>query len=149
LERTFEAFWLIGFGLFKKVYLTGDRALRDAVDRLCFCGREDSQVKIMGYRVELGEVEHALMQVSGAAFALADIAVRDGIEELFAVLPAALSAEKRSIREALSRVLPAYMLPRRYVFAVDLPRNASGKLDRVALRQQLGTRLTPPAAAAR
>jgi amino acid adenylation domain-containing protein len=120
----------------RRWYRTGDRALRDASNRLCFAGREDTQVKIMGYRVELGEVEHALMQVSGATFAMADIALRDGIEELYAVLPTALASEKQRIREALARLLPGYMLPRRYIFASDLPRNANGKLDRSAVRQR-------------
>lgn len=118
-------------------YHTGDRALCDAAGCAHFLGREDNQVKIMGYRVELSEVEHALMQVSGAAYAMADIFVRDGIEELVAVLPAALRDQKRLIREALALRLPAYMLPRRYMFASQFPRNASGKLDRKALRQQL------------
>lgn len=121
-------------------YRTGDRALCDADGCAHFLGREDNQVKIMGYRVELAEVEHALMQVSGAAHVMADIVVRDGLEELFAVLPAALSDQKSAIREALAQRLPAYMLPRRYIFATEFPRNTSGKLDRKALREQVQNR---------
>jgi acyl-CoA synthetase (AMP-forming)/AMP-acid ligase II len=68
---------------------------------------------------------------------MADLAVRNGVEELYAVLPAALSDQKKTIREALADLLPAYMLPRRYVFVSSLPRNASGKLDRAALREQV------------
>jgi acyl-CoA synthetase (AMP-forming)/AMP-acid ligase II len=68
---------------------------------------------------------------------MADIIVRDGLEELVAILPAGLSDRKRSIREALAQRLPAYMLPRRYLFTTQFPLNASGKLDRKALRQQV------------
>jgi D-alanine--poly(phosphoribitol) ligase subunit 1 len=120
-------------------YRTGDLATRDAAGCVHFGGREDTQVKIMGYRVELGEIEHALMRVSGAAQVMADIVERNGVEELFAVLPAALADQKKPIREALASLLPAYMLPRRYVFATSFPRDASGKLDRNALRERVSS----------
>ena len=115
-------------------YRTGDVALRDAAGQLQFLGRDDAQVKIMGYRVELGEVEHALLQASGAAAALAGVLERDGVPELYAALPGELAPHKRAIREALRARLPGYMQPRRYVFLPSFPRNASGKLDRKAVQ---------------
>ncbi|HVU04660.1 MAG TPA: amino acid adenylation domain-containing protein [Polyangiaceae bacterium] len=119
-------------------YRTGDLVLRDARGHVQFLGREDFQVKIMGYRVELGEIEHALMKASGAAQAVADVAViRNGMEELYAVLPKALRPEKKRIREALKLALPPYMLPRHYVFSDELPLNANGKVDRRALKARV------------
>ncbi|HEX7478095.1 MAG TPA: amino acid adenylation domain-containing protein [Polyangiales bacterium] len=119
-------------------YRTGDVVVLDARGQLQFLGREDSQVKIMGYRVELGEIEHALLKASGAAQVLCDVAVlRNGVEELFAVLPEQVGAQKRAIRDELKRLLPSYMWPRQYFFVNSFPCNASGKLDRRALRERI------------
>jgi mycobactin phenyloxazoline synthetase len=132
-------------------YRTGDLALRDQAGRLQFLGREDFQVKIMGHRIELGEIEHALERASGAAQAIAGVApVRNGVDEIFAVLPLHLGPEKKAIRERLKQLLPHYMLPRHYLFRDQLPVNSNGKIDRPALRALMlasetsdSTRATP------
>jgi acyl-coenzyme A synthetase/AMP-(fatty) acid ligase len=119
-------------------YDTGDIAQLDQAGLLQFVGRDDGQVKIMGYRVELGEVEHALVRVTGAAQLMVEkVMLASGVEELVAVLPAAFASEKKRIRVELQKLLPTYMLPRRYVFTQNFPRNSNGKLDRNALRNQV------------
>lgn len=133
-QLTSERFVTVGN---RSLYRTGDLAQLGADGVLQFVGRDDGQVKIMGYRVELGEVEHALLQASGAPHAVADVTTRDGITELYAVLPAACAQDKRRIRETLKATLPSYMVPRRFVFIDSFPHNASGKLDRKQLREQL------------
>jgi amino acid adenylation domain-containing protein len=121
----------------KTWYRTGDLAVRREPGRLEFVGREDFQVKVMGYRVELGEIEHALMKASGAAHAVADVAVvRNGIEEIFAALPLSALPRKKETRRQMKALLPAYMLPRHYFFTDDFPLNANGKIDRKALRER-------------
>lgn len=119
-------------------YRTGDLVLPEPDGTLQYVGREDFQVKVMGYRIELGEIEHALLEATGAAWALADVAcLRGGQEEIFAVLPSHLREGKKSVKTSLRRRLPAYMVPRRFVYLDDVPLNANGKMDRGALRRKL------------
>lgn len=120
-------------------YRTGDLVFEDPEVGIQYVGREDFQVKVMGYRIELGEIEHALLQVSGATFTLADVAPRDGTEEIFAVLPAACAARKKEIKTKLKERLPAYMVPRRFLFTDDIPLNANGKMDRGALKARMSS----------
>ena len=126
-----------------RAYRTGDRARRDDSGCLGFFGREDLQVKIMGYRVELGEIEHALRRVSGSAEAVALLLERDGIEELVAALPLLTKPRKSAMRQAIEGLLPSYMRPRRYCFLSTYPLNASGKIDRAALSRLLTSSAAP------
>ena len=130
-------------------YRTGDLVSRDAEGDLHYLGREDFQVKVMGYRIELGEIEHALTAASEAAFAIADVAaLRDGLDEIYAVLPAACAPRKKAIQASLKERLPAYMVPRHFFFRDDIPVNSNGKMDRQALKAGLLARASQPAAMA-
>lgn len=122
----------------KTWYRTGDLVSRDGEGDLHYLGREDFQVKVMGYRIELGEIEHALLAVSGAAIALADVApLRNGLDEIYGVLPAACAPRRKAILAGLKERLPAYMVPRRVFFRDDIPVNSNGKMDRQALKAVL------------
>lgn len=116
-------------------YCTGDLAFVAPSGNLFFVGRKDFQVKVMGVRIELGEVEAALMRLTGASFAVADVApFRGSGDELFCTLPTEFASRKREIREALRTQLEYFMIPRLWLFLDELPRNANGKTDRSALR---------------
>ena len=92
----------------------------------------------MGYRIELGEIEHALLAASGAAFALADVApLRNGLDEIYGVLPGACAPRRKDILAGLKERLPAYMVPRSLFFRDDIPVNSNGKMDRQALKAML------------
>ncbi|MVN75041.1 amino acid adenylation domain-containing protein [Hymenobacter sp. HMF4947] len=119
-----------------RLYRTGDlgRYLPDG--NIEFLGRRDDQVKIRGHRIELGEVEVALSKVAGIGQAVVvarEVAV--GQQQLVAYLvPAAAAArDVAHVRQALAQRLPAYMLPAAYVWLEELPKSASGKVDRKAL----------------
>lgn len=118
-------------------YNTGDLVFEDGQGLIQYVGRDDFQVKIMGYRIELGEIEHALMRVSAAPEVAVDVWAPDGLEEIFAVLPAEFAPQKKRIREELRELLPAYMLPRRYFFLNEIPHNANGKIDRRRIKDEL------------
>ena len=109
------------------VYRTGDRGRRLADGSIEFCGRIDHQVKVNGYRVELGEIEGALRahaEVREAAVLLK--------EHLVAyVAPRTLEIAK--LREHLTASLPRYMVPSIFVPLERLPLTANGKIDRQAL----------------
>ncbi len=119
-------------------YLTGDLAYRDEAECFHFMGRIDNQVKLRGHRIELDEIEHHLREVSGCENAVAIFIDQEQIcaqEIVGVVLPDTLDTGE--LRKLLSRRLPSYMVPKKIVVCDELPRNASGKLDRNALRRQI------------
>ncbi len=110
-----------------RVYRTGDRGRSLPDGSIEFCGRVDHQVKVNGYRVELGEIEGALRE--HAKVREAAVLLRE--ERLVAYVAAA--AEPAALREHLKARLPAYMVPSLLVPLERLPLNANGKIDRQAL----------------
>ena len=121
----------------ERLYASGDRARHRADGSLEFLGRLDHQVKVRGYRVELGEIEAALAAhpgVRAAAVALREL--EPGDERLVAYLvapPGAAAASPEELDAGLRERLPAYMVPSLYVVLDALPLNRNGKVDRSAL----------------
>jgi amino acid adenylation domain-containing protein len=120
----------------ERIYRTGDlgRLLPDSC-LLCL-GRKDAQVKIRGHRVELAEVEAALLELPSIREAV--VAAREdssGDLRLVAYLaPGGTPAPTVSaLRHTLARRLPEYMLPTTVVMLETLPRSPNGKVDRLAL----------------
>ncbi|HGY2556622.1 TPA: thioester reductase domain-containing protein, partial [Pseudomonas aeruginosa] len=111
---------------------------------LQFLGRLDDQVKIRGHRVELGDVEAALLRQPAihGAVVLAHADPRCGSQQLSAfVVPRQRGGDARAvlaaIKTALRQELPDYMLPSRYLSLDSLPTTVNGKIDRQALRRRL------------
>jgi amino acid adenylation domain-containing protein/non-ribosomal peptide synthase protein (TIGR01720 family) len=119
-----------------RAYRTGDE-VRWTSGGFEFLGRLDQQLKIRGFRVELGEIETALRAVPGVADAVATMRVdRPGHPRLVAyVVPAGVADAhlREQLQAQLSAVLPGYMLPSAYVFLEALPLTPNGKTDRRAL----------------
>ncbi|HEX8146092.1 MAG TPA: amino acid adenylation domain-containing protein, partial [Pyrinomonadaceae bacterium] len=119
-----------------RLYRTGDLARWRADGRVEFVGRRDQQVKLRGFRVELGEVESVLGRhpsvVEAAVVARADEPT--GTRLVAYVVPAAGGgAEAHELLVFLREYLPDYMAPRAYVFLDAFPRTPAGKVDRKAL----------------
>jgi D-alanine--poly(phosphoribitol) ligase subunit 1 len=117
-------------------YRTGDLVLRDAQGRLHFKGRTDFQIKHMGYRIELEEIEAALGTLTDVAeCAVIYQKLGEGLGQIlvFSALHQPASAEVLLLQ--LAALLPTYMLPRRIHLLESLPKNANGKIDRPALLQ--------------
>ena len=110
------------------VYRTGDRGRLLADGSIEFCGRVDHQVKVHGYRVELGEIEAALRAHESVRDAV--VLLREGELAAF-VAPA--HADARALKEHLGARLPQYMVPASIAVLDKLPLNANGKIDRQAL----------------
>jgi non-ribosomal peptide synthetase component F len=120
-------------------YRTGDLvAYLPGSDVLTHLGRTDEQVKVRGYRVELGEVEFALRKVVGTD-AVAVVAVPRRDTELVEIVAfiAGESFDEAVVRERLGEALPAYMHPSRLVAMTTLPLTSNGKVDKVTLRTSL------------
>jgi len=113
-------------------YLTGDLAFRDEAGVLHWAGRTDHQVKIMGHRVELEDVEAHLRAASGSD-AVAAIAWPVAGATTVAAFVSGAARTPSEIRDRLRELVPPYMLPRRVVAIEALPLTANGKVDRAAL----------------
>jgi amino acid adenylation domain-containing protein len=115
-----------------RMYRTGDlaRALPDG--SIEFCGRIDHQVKIHGYRVELGEIESALRAHHGVREA-AVLVRQDASGDTQLVAWVSGEATPAALREHLKERLPQYMVPSVLVSLERLPLTANGKIDRQAL----------------
>ncbi|MBI1868584.1 MAG: non-ribosomal peptide synthetase, partial [Methylocystis sp.] len=127
------------------LYRSGDAVALDENGNLSFRGRIDDQIKIRGFRVELGEIEAALGQHRHIRQAAVVLRNESGLDELVAFLVAeqALLPESRDLRARLRERLPSYMVPSRYEIVATLPKLPSGKVDRKALTR---VALTAPAA---
>jgi D-alanine--poly(phosphoribitol) ligase subunit 1 len=116
------------------VYRTGDLFRRDRGDgKLYFLGRRDLQVKHMGRRIELEDIQHALVAHPEVEEAAVLHRADDARSELVAVVASASSVEVEALRAHLDERLPPYMLPNTFHVVAALPKNANGKTDRRAL----------------
>jgi amino acid adenylation domain-containing protein len=134
-------------------YRTGDRARRLAAGALEMLGRFDHQVKVRGFRVELGEIEAVLSGHPGVAEAVVEaVEVAPGdrrLVALFVPADAHRPPAEEELRTWLRRDLPAYMLPAALVPREALPRTVSGKVDRrrLAAADELAAARREPVAA--
>ena len=119
-------------------YRTGDRVRRPAPGGpLIHLGRIDSQIKVLGHRVELGEIEAVVRRHCGsdAVVALGWPLMSSGYGGVEAFIEG--REENERLRDCVRAELPEYMVPRRFHFRDKLPRNSNGKLDRKAIYQSL------------
>jgi len=118
-----------------RMYRTGDLVRRERDGTYAFLGRRDHQVKVRGYRVELGEVESALFRIEGIDDAAVVAIERDcsGEKELVAFVVGRGSANRAALRQQLASFLPKYMLPSKFLRLARLPMTSTGKIDRQAL----------------
>jgi len=134
-EKTRRAFVPVA-GKSGTYYRTGDRVRQPAVDKpLVYLGRLDNQIKVLGHRVELGEVEAAVRQVSGleGVVALGWPATESGADGIEVFLETD-SFDTKTLVSELKGKLPAYMLPHNVLVLRRFPLNANGKYDRKALQ---------------
>ncbi len=117
------------------LYRTGDLAYENENGEYVFVSRFDGQIKHMGYRIELSEIETALHSLDGINNAVC--LFHPERDKIIAVYEGAL--EQSDIATALRHLLPKYMLPNHYHKLDTLPLNPNGKVDRVALRTQYVT----------
>jgi D-alanine--poly(phosphoribitol) ligase subunit 1 len=122
----------------KRWYLTGDLAMQDSSGYFHCLGRIDNQVKILGHRVELEEIDSSLRTASKTSV-VATVAwpVVDGITQGLVAFVGTQSADLQQIIPELKTYLPSYMVPNRIIALDDMPFNQSGKIDRQALIQLL------------
>jgi amino acid adenylation domain-containing protein len=133
-ERTRAAF-VVPPGRSATYYRTGDVVVRPTADApLCYLGRMDHQVKILGHRVELLEIEAALREATGrdSVAVVAWPRTESGAGGVVAFLGGG-RVDAAGLRATLASRLPPYMVPRQVHELPELPLTPNGKIDRRAL----------------
>lgn len=114
-----------------RCYRTGDMGKRLNDGSIVFMGRMDSQVKLRGYRIELDEIKHRLLDIQGVEDAV--VTLKDdhnGEAHICAYLKHGKnSPTSTDIIEALRRILPDYMIPEWFLEIPKVPLNNNGKVD--------------------
>ncbi len=118
-----------------RLYRTGDLGRRLPDGNIEFLGRDDGQVKVRGHRIELGEVDAALVRHPAVREAVT-VARGEGRDRRLVAYLVPRDAEERPtelVRGGLAARLPAYMIPADLVWLPELPLTANGKVDRARL----------------
>ncbi|MGW6425313.1 amino acid adenylation domain-containing protein [Nocardia sp. NPDC055053] len=132
----------------ERMYRTGDLVKLNPHGELEYVGRTDSQVKLRGQRIELGDIESALLTCAGVAHAV--VLLREdtpGDQRLVAYLIAksGIVLDTGAVREQLRTALPAYMIPSAFVELDHIPRTATEKIARQELPAPESARVADPA----
>jgi len=135
LERSAASFFTLTDPrrFMKRMYRTGD-LVREEQGVLYFVGRKDNQIKHMGYRIELEEIECALAklpQVNQAAVIY--LRTNTAFGKLIGFVASQAEIDEKALLAELAKWLPDYMIPNRLVIQPDLPKNPNGKVDRQQL----------------
>ncbi len=113
----------------KRYYRTGDIATRNSDGNFSYCGRADQQVKIQGFRVELGEIEHHTRAASKCNAVAIVVTNSHGLSRIDVAIESA-GGDTDAIIAGLKTSLPDYMLPTNVYFIAPFPLNVNGKTDR-------------------
>lgn len=118
------------------IYKTGDLAKRNEDGDLVFVSRKDFQIKHMGHRIELGEIDANGDLVDGVKTCCSIYSKDDGKIVMFYTG----DIEKRKLTKELKEKLPRYMIPNVLIPMEELPKTATGKMDRVTMQELYRTR---------
>jgi amino acid adenylation domain-containing protein len=119
-------------------YRTGDMARQLPNGEYVCLGRTDHQIKVLGFRVELGEIEGVMQACAGVVQAVAlGWPVSEGTATGIVAFVSGDGIDTVEIRNACKASLADYMVPSRIIRIDDMPLNANGKVDRAALKARL------------
>ena len=120
------------------MYKTGD-IVEEKNGMLYFIGRVDNQIKHMGYRIELEEIEAGLIKLPYIKqCAVIHGKADNGFSKLIGFIATDSELDEKSVRCDLRNFLPNYMIPNALEFMKDLPKNPNGKVDRAKLKSLSG-----------
>jgi D-alanine--poly(phosphoribitol) ligase subunit 1 len=145
-KRSFVEYYKYGF-YGDRMYKTGD-LVEERDGLLYFVGRVDNQIKHMGYRIELEEIElalNSLPEVNQAAVIYERVSTAYG--KIVAFVASDAGSESAALKEQLRKKLPEYMIPNILTVCTSLPKNANGKVDRKQIREMFRASNLPAQAA--
>lgn len=127
-EKTDKAF--ITYSKYGRVYRTGDFGIMHREGYIEFLGRKDYQVKLNGYRIELQEVESAILKNPEIKKCIVKIQKEKRGDILVAYYNADNVIDETALKTALKKILPDYMIPRYFMYVENFYLNSNGKLER-------------------
>ncbi len=133
-ERTRRSYMADPYREGQRLYRSGDYGQWLPDGKLEFLGRRDTQVKISGFRIEIGEIENTLLRLPGirAAAVVVTEAV-DHTKRLVAFYTGQRPLDAGALRDQVSESLPEYMVPSAFHWRENMPLTDNGKIDRKAL----------------
>jgi len=129
IENPFQTVQEKQVSQYNRLYKTGDLARWLPDGNLDYLGRNDTQVKLRGYRIELSEIEYAIHQCPGIHQCI--VIVVDNV--LVAYYVAEQPGDIEKIQAHVGHYLPEYMVPNQFIFLKDFPLTISGKIDKKKL----------------
>ena len=133
-ERTRQAYRADPHRAGQRLYLGGDYGRWRPDGKLEFLGRRDSQVKVSGFRIEIGEIENTLLRVPGVRDGAVVVTSRAGQgQRLVAFCTGPQPIHTEILRDRLAASLPWYMIPAAFHWRETLPLTANGKIDKKTL----------------
>lgn len=140
-EKTKEAFCQnpLNKAYPERIYRTGDIGMFNEKEELIFLSRKDDQIKHMGHRIELGEVEAAANSLD---FLDAAVCIYDKAEGKIVMFYQSEAPCDRELLKAMGKKLPKYMFPNKLCHFEKLPLNKNNKIDRTYLREHFITPVT-------
>ena len=117
------------------IYRTGDIVYRRADGNIMFVGRKDFQIKHLGYRIELPEIEEVALGLDFIDNAC--VLYNKEQKQIILVYESEKEVSIRDIRNGIGKILPKYMLPTECCWVEEMPRNSNGKIDRNRLKQEM------------
>ena len=114
---------------FNGTYHTGDMGILSSSGELIYLGRKDNQVKLHGLRIELDEITNKLVQLPEINNAITIIKKVNDIDCICSYVKTETKISEKTVKEALSKKLPKYMIPTHIVFVDSFPITINGKID--------------------
>lgn len=124
----------------ERVYMTGDLGMYDADKNLIFCGRSDNQIKYMGHRIELEEIERVMSAIEGVDRCFCFFDEKKSSLKGFYVG----SIEKKELHTLMRKTLPVFMIPGFLRKLDEMPMTKNGKIDRKKAIQMIGGQYAVP-----
>ena len=118
---------------FERIYRTGDMGKYNERGELLFISRKDFQIKHMGHRIELGELE---VIINSFSFITSSCCLYDTKREKIVCFYQSDICRDKELALGIGKHLPKYMWPNRYVFLEAMPMSKNNKIDRVRLREE-------------
>jgi acyl-coenzyme A synthetase/AMP-(fatty) acid ligase len=114
------------------IYLSGDLVYRDKKGYIYFSSRKDNQIKYNGYRIELEEIEQSIGKINKVEENAVCFGKKNGQDQIVCWI--SHSSNIKKIINDLSNSIPAYMMPKKFIEEIRLPKNQNGKIDRKLLK---------------
>ncbi len=116
-----------------RIYSTGDVGLFYPSGKIKFLGRDDDQIKLHGYRIELSEIENSIIQNSSLTTVFADVRGKENSRKIYLYYQSNSDISQEFFTSLAKKYLPDYMIPAEYIRITELPLNPNGKIDKKLL----------------